>query len=128
MRCKYCGGEASGYEPEVRKIVDYVPYGDRYVPLVSYEGSDASYLCDDCGRELCDDEVFEGIEPEDLEEFFGIDPVEERKRDLFIDIANRMVSGTSEAIGHIRTSVESWQRKNQLSHYESQGLLLKLVR
>jgi DNA-directed RNA polymerase subunit RPC12/RpoP len=59
MRCKYCGGEARDYEPEVRKVVDYVPYGDRNVPMVSYEGSEATYLCDDCGRELYDDEVVE---------------------------------------------------------------------
>lgn len=115
MRCKYCGGEASGYEPEVRKFVDYVPYGERNVPLVSYEGSDASYLCDDCGRELCDDEVFEGAEPDDLEEFLGIDPVEGRKLDLYMDIVNRLRSGTPEAIGYIRASVESWQQREKES-------------
>ena len=115
MRCKYCGGEASGYEPEVRKFVDYVPYGDRDVPMVSYEGSEASYLCDDCGRELGDDEVFEGAEPDDLEEFFGIESMEDRKMDLFVDIANRMLAGTPEAIGYIRTSVESWQQREKES-------------
>ena len=115
MRCKYCGGTASGYEPEVRKIVDYVPYGDRYVPMVSYEGSEASYLCDGCGRELCDDEVFEEVTSDDLEEFFGIDPGDGRKRDLFIDIVNRMLAGTPEAIGHIRASVESWERREKES-------------
>jgi hypothetical protein len=114
MRCKYCGGEASGYEPEVRKIVDYVPYGECNVPMVSYEGSEASYLCDDCGRELCDDEVFEGAEPDDLEEYFGID-AEERKMDLYMDIVNRMIAGTPEAIEYIRTSVESWQRREKES-------------
>ena len=113
MRCNYCGGEASDYEPEVRKVVDYVPYGERNVPMVSYEGSEAVYLCDDCGRELCDDEVFYGTEPDDLEEYFGIDPVEERKLDLYMDIVNRMLAGTFEAIGHIRTSVESWQRREE---------------
>lgn len=111
MRCKYCGGEASEYEPEVREVIDYVPYGDRDVPMVSYEGSDASYLCDDCGRELCDDEVFEGTEPDDLEYYFGIDPAEERKMDLYMDIFNRMLAGTPEAIGYIRASVELWQRR-----------------
>ena len=113
MRCKYCGGEVSDYEPEVRKIVDYVPYGEQNVPMVSFEGSEAVYLCDDCGRELCDDEVFEEVTSDDLEEFFGIESVEDRKRDLFIDIANRMVAGTFDAIGHIRTSVESWQRREE---------------
>ena len=111
MRCKYCGGEASGYEPELRRVVDYVPYGERNVPLVSYEGSDATYLCNDCGRELCDDEVFEGAEPDDLEEYFGIDPAEERKMDLYMDIVNRMLAGTPEAIRHIPASVELWQRR-----------------
>ena len=111
MRCKHCGGEASGYEPEVRKFVDYVPYGDGEVPMVSYEGSDASYLCDDCGRELFDDEVFDGAEPDDLEYYFGIDPAEDRKMDLYMDIVNRMLAGTPEAIGYIRASVESWQRR-----------------
>lgn len=113
MRCKFCGGEASDYEPEVRKVVDYVPYGERNVPMVSYEGSEAKYLCEDCGRELSDDEVFEEVTSDDLEELFGIECFEDRKRDLFLDIANRMVAGTSEAIGHIRTSVESWQRREE---------------
>ena len=113
MRCNYCGGEASEYEPEVREVIDYVPYGDRNVPMVSYEGSDATYLCDDCGRELSDDEVFEEVTSDDLEDFIGIECVEDRKRDLFIDIANRMVAGTFEAIGHIRTSVELWQRREE---------------
>lgn len=111
MRCKHCGGEASGYEPEVRMVVDYVPYGDRDVPMISYEGSDASYKCDDCGRELCDDEVFEGAEPDDLEYYFGIDPAEERKMDLYMDIFNRMLAGTPEAIGYIRASVDLWLRR-----------------
>ena len=111
MRCKHCGGEASSYEPEVRKFVDYVPYGDGEVPMVSYEGSEASYLCDDCGRELFDDEVFDGAEPDDLEYYFGIDPAEDRKMDLYMDIVNRMLAGTPEAIGYIRASVESWQRR-----------------
>jgi hypothetical protein len=111
MRCNYCGGEASDYEPEVREVVDYVPYGERNVPMVSYEGSEAAYLCDDCGRELCDDEVFEGTDPVDLEEYFGIDPVEERKLELYMDIVNRMLAGTFEAIGYMQKSVESWQRR-----------------
>ena len=115
MRCKYCGGEASGYEPELRRVVDYVPYGDREVPIVSYEGSEASYLCDDCGRELGDDEVFEGAEPDDLEEYLGIDPVEGRKLDLYMDIVNRLRSGTFEAIGYIGKSVESWRRREKES-------------
>ena len=114
MRCKYCGGEVSSYEPEVRKFVDYVPYGECNVPMVSYEGSEASYLCDDCGRELCDDEVFEGAEPDDLEEYFGID-AEERKMDLYMDIVNRMIAGTPEAIGYIRASIELWQRREKES-------------
>lgn len=117
MRCNYCGGEAIDYEPEVREVIDYVPYGDRNVPMVSYEGSDATYLCQDCGRELWDDEVFEEVTSDDLEVFFGIGYVEDRKRDLFLDIANRMVSGTSEAIGHIRTSVVSWQRREKRLFY-----------
>jgi|GEM_PF-6392244 len=111
MKCNYCGGEASDYEPEVRKIVDHVPYGERNVPMVSYEGSEATYLCDDCGRELCDDEVFEGTDPVDLEEYFGIAPVEGRKLELYMDIVNRMLAGTFEAIGYIQKSVESWQRR-----------------
>lgn len=113
MRCKYCGGEASDYEPEVLEIVDYVPYGDHNVPMITYEGSEATYLCDDCGRELYNDEVFEGITSDNLEEFFGIEHVDDRKKDLFVDIANRMVAGTVEAIGHIRTSVESWLRREE---------------
>ncbi len=79
--------------------------------MVSYEGSEATYLCDDCGRELCDDEVFEGTDPDDLEEYFGIAPVEERKLELYMDIVNRMLAGTFEAIGHIQELVESWQRR-----------------
>lgn len=113
MRCNYCGGEASDYEPEVWEIVDYVPYGNQNVPMVSYEGSDATYLCEDCGRELWDDEVFEEVTSDNLEEFFGIECVEDRKRDLFLDIANRMVAGTFEAIGYIRTSVDSWLRREE---------------
>ena len=115
MRCNYCGGEASEYEPEVREVIDYVPYGDRNVPMVSYEGSDATYLCDDCGRELSDDEVFEEVTSDELEDFIGIECVEDRKRDLFIDIANRMLAGTPEAIGYIRASVELWQRREKES-------------
>jgi hypothetical protein len=46
-----------------------------------------------------------------LEEYFGIDPVEERKLELYMDIVNRMLAGTFEAIGYIQKSVESWQRR-----------------
>ena len=96
MKCNYCGGEASDYEPEVRKIVDYVPYGEQNVPMVSYEGSEAVYLCDDCGRELCDDEVLRKTPM--IWKNFRYRICRGRKRDC-IDIANRMVLGRSRQSG-----------------------------
>ena len=97
---KYGGGRATS---QVKIVFHTASRTCRWYPLKVLR----QHTCDDCGRELC---VFMGTQLI-WKSISGIDPVEGRKLDLYMDIVNRMLAGTFEATGYIQKSVESWQRR-----------------
>lgn len=71
LHCKFCGErETEMEEVEYKKVSTPVPYGDRNVELITYEG-EGDYICP-CGEILSKDDMIETEEysSEEVSEFF----------------------------------------------------------
>ncbi len=95
-RCIKCGCHVEDREPEIRTIIDFVPYGDRNVPMPSYEDDGKYYHCDNCDRDLYESEVFDGIE--DVYGTLENDDIPDSMIDVIEEVLNSISVGTEEGL------------------------------